>query len=148
MTAIRAQRSRAMESHGDVGSLAVELTVLMPALFLLAIILLVFGRVANARQQTVEAARAGAEVAAVQPSGSSAQSAATQLAMSDLVDESRACSGGSVSTDITHYTQGGWVTVAVTCSVSLSDLSVPGLPKSTTLAGSSVAPIDPYRSIQ
>ena len=51
-----------------------ELVVLTPVLFLLALMILVFGRVSEARQQVVEAARAGAEAAAVLPDAQSAES--------------------------------------------------------------------------
>lgn len=132
----------------DSGSVAVELVVLTPVLFLLALMMLVFGRVSEARQQVVEAARSGAQAAAVAPDARSAQSAAIQLATFDLFDRAHTCSGGDVLVDVSRFAPGGSVTVEVSCHVDLSDLSVPGVPGSTTVHASASAPIDPYRSVQ
>lgn len=136
------------KARPDSGSVAVELVVLTPVLFLLALMVLVFGRVSEARQQVVEAARSGAEAAAVLPDARSAQSGATQLVTLDLFDRTRTCSGGNVSVDVSRFTPGGSVTVVVSCNVDLSDLSVPGVPGSTMVRASATAPIDPYRSVQ
>lgn len=138
---------RAHRAPSDDGSMAVELVVLTPALFLLAILILAFGRVAEARQQVVEAARAGAEAAAVQPDSSTAQEGAARLAVRDLFEGAHTCAGDQVTVDVGRFAPGGSVTVDVTCTVTLSDLSVPGLPGSTTLRASSTAPVDPYRSV-
>jgi Flp pilus assembly protein TadG len=132
----------------DSGSVAVELVVLTPVLFLLALMMLVFGRVSEARQQVVEAARSGAEAAAVLPDARSGQSGAIQQATLDLFDRTHTCSGGGVSVDVSRFTPGGSVTVVVSCNVDLSELSVPGVPGSTTIRASATAPIDPYRSVQ
>jgi Flp pilus assembly protein TadG len=136
------------ESRSDAGSAAVELVVLTPVLFLLALMALAFGRVSEARQQVVEAARAGAEAAAVLPDAQIAQTGAAQLAVSDVVDQTHVCSGANVFVDVSHFAPGGSVTVDVACSVDLSDLSVPGVPGSTTVHASATAPIDPYRAVQ
>jgi Flp pilus assembly protein TadG len=140
-----------MSAHGelraDAGSVAVELVVLTPALFLLALMMIVFGRVSEAHQQVVEAARAGAEAAAVLPDARSAQGGAADLAVADLFDRTHTCSEESISVNVSNFAPGGSVTVAVSCSVNLSDLSVPGVPGTTTVRASATAPIDPYRSV-
>jgi Flp pilus assembly protein TadG len=141
-------RSPTAHDVSEEGSLTVELLALTPVLFLLVLVVMIFGRVAVARQQVVEAARAGAEAAAVQSGSTSAQSAAAQLAVTDLVDQLKICATNHVTVDTSHFAPGGSVTVAVTCNVDLSDVSVPGLPGSTTLQSSATAPIDPYRSVQ
>lgn len=131
----------------DAGSMTVELVVLTPVLFLLALMVLVFGRVSEARQQAVEAARAGAEAAAVEPNASSAQSGAAEIAGAELFGRTRACVSGTVVVDVSQFVPGGSVTVEVACSVDLSDLSVPGVPGSTTVRASATAPLDPYRAV-
>jgi Flp pilus assembly protein TadG len=127
--------------------MAVELVVLTPVLFLLAVMVLAFGRVSEARQQVVEAARAGAEAAAVLPDATSAQSGAAHLAVLDLFERTHTCTGGNVSVNVSDFKPGGSVTVEVACDVDLSDLSVPGMPGATTIRASATAPIDPYRSV-
>ncbi len=140
----RARRSRAFPEEG---SLAVELVVLTPVLFLLALMAMIFGRVSLARQQVTEAARAGAQAAAVQTGAPGAQAAAAQLAVADLVDQTRTCVADQVTVDVSRFTPGGSVSVVVSCNVDLSDLAVPGMPGSTTLRASATAPIDPYRAV-
>jgi hypothetical protein len=133
---------------GDSGSLVVELVVLTPVVFLIALCILVFGRVSNARQLVTESARAGAQAASVMPNAESAQSAAVENAGVGTEGQPHTCAHADVVTDVSHYYPGGYVTVTVTCAVALSDLSVPGVPGSTTIRESSTAPVDPYRSVQ
>jgi len=131
----------------DRGSLVVELVVLTPVLMVVALAVTAFGRVAEARQQVIEAARAGAEAAAVEPDPSSAQAASVVDAAVGTSDPAQTCAARQVLTDTSHFYPGGFVTVTVVCQVPLADLSVPGLPGSTTVRATSTAPIDPYRSV-
>jgi len=131
----------------EKGSLTVELVVLTPVLLLVVLVVVAFGRVAEARQQVVEAARAGAEVASVQPDGAAAEQEAELEATVGTSDHALTCAAETVTTDISHFRPRGHVTVTVTCRVPLADLSVTGLPGSTTVQATSTAPIDPYRSV-
>jgi Flp pilus assembly protein TadG len=139
---------RINDSPSDDGSLTVELVVLTPVLFLLALTMVVFGRVTEARQQVVESSRAAAQIAAVLPNAAAAESAAAGAVSTGDLDRGHYCPTPEVTTDVTHFFAGGYVTVTVVCRVNLSDLSVPGMPGSTTVRASSTAPIDPYRSVQ
>jgi len=131
----------------EKGSLTVELVVLTPVLLLVVLVVVAFGRVAEARQQVVEAARAGAELASVQPDGAAAEQEAELDATVGTSDHALTCATETVTTDISHFRPRGHVTVTVTCRVPLADLSVTGLPGSTTVQATSTAPIDPYRSV-
>ena len=130
------------------GSLTVELVALTPVLLGLALLLLAFGRVTEARQQVVEAARAGAESAAVLPTPAAAQTGAAEAAVVGVLGRGQTCVHAQVVTDLSHFQPGGYVSVTVTCQVGLADLSVPGVPGSMTVKATSTAPIDPYRSVQ
>ncbi len=132
----------------DRGSLTVELVVLTPVLLLVILVVAVFGRVAQARQQVVEAARAAAEAAAVEPDPASATAASDLDATVGFAGHPHSCSARQVVTDTSHFFPGGFVTVTVVCSVPLADVSVPGLPGSTSVRASSTSPIDPYRSVR
>ena len=55
-------------SRDERGSLTVELVVVTPVLIAMALTVIVFGRVSEAHQQVIEASRAAAEAAAVEPS--------------------------------------------------------------------------------
>jgi Flp pilus assembly protein TadG len=134
---------------GDqAGSLTVELVVITPVLVVLALTIIVFGRVSEARQHVAEASSAGAEAAAVSLSPESAQSGAAATAVTGDLERADVCAHPEISTDVSHFYPGGYVTVTVVCQVDLSDVGVPGLPGTTTVSASSTAPIDPYRSVQ
>jgi Flp pilus assembly protein TadG len=129
------------------GSLMVEMVVMTPVVFILALTILVFGRVSEARQQVVEASRAGAQAAAVLPSAANAQWGAAANAVVGVFGQAHTCAHAQIHTDVSHFYPGGYVTVTVVCQVDLSDLSVPGIPGSTSVRASATAPIDPYRSV-
>ncbi len=138
---------RSSPGHRDGGSLTVELVVLTPVLFLFVTAALVFGRITSSRQQVIEAARAGAETAAIAPAaGDAAWSAQVDAAVTDA-GSGRICRNQQVTSNLSHFVAGGYVTVTVACQVPLSDLALPGMPGSTTVSASATAPVDPYRSI-
>lgn len=132
----------------DEGSLVVELVVLTPVLFLLVLAAVAFGRIADARQLVTESARAGAQAAAVMPDASSASAAAVENATQGDSGRHSPCSRLSVTPDVSHFQPGGSVTVTVVCTVDLADLSFPGMPGTTTISASTVAPVDPYQSVR
>lgn len=132
---------------GDNGSLTVELVLLTPALFLVVLTVVAFGRISQARQQVADAASAAVEAAAVAADASSAASAAQLDVEAELDGSLHSCADPSIGTDTSRFYPGGSVTVTVTCHVALSDLSISGIPGSTSIRASSTAPIDPYRSV-
>ena len=134
-------------SRGDRGSLTVELVVLTPVLFVVLLTTLFFGRVVEARQQVVEAARAGAESAAVLPTVGTAQWVGSIDSVVELIGRSHTCAHATVTMDTSHFVPGGYVTAHVSCLVLLADVGFPGLPGSTTVSASATAPLDPYRSV-
>ena len=132
----------------DQGSVAVELVAISPVLVVLALASLVFGRISAMNQEVTEAARAGAEAAAVQPSAAAARWSGSLNVVAALLQSARTCGHATVSTDTGQFVPGGTVTVRVTCQVPLSDIGFPGVPGSTTVQASATAPIDPYRPVQ
>lgn len=139
---------RARRLRNQSGSLTVELVVVTPVLFMMALFIIMFGRVSEAHQRVIEAASAGAEAAAVMPSPGSAESDVAITAATEGLSSARLCPHPEVTTDVSHFYPGGYVRVTVSCQVVLSDLGVPGMPGSTTVRATSTAPIDPYRSVQ
>lgn len=133
--------------HDESASLTVELVVLTPVLFVFVLMAVAFGRITGARQQVIGAARAGAQSAAVMSDGQSAARAAPISALAGIIDQKRTCIDARVSTDVSHFYPGGFVVVTVACRVELSDLSIPGIPGTTTVSASSTAPIDPFRPV-
>jgi Flp pilus assembly protein TadG len=131
----------------DEGSMTVELVLLTPAVFLIALAVLAFGRVTESNQLVVEASRAGAEAAAVQPNAASADAGAAESAVVGIFGRAHTCAQASVTTDTSHFYPGGYVRVTVACQVNLFDLGVPGWPGTRTVESTATAPIDPYRSV-
>jgi Flp pilus assembly protein TadG len=131
----------------DRGSLTVELVVLTPVLLVVALVTLVFGRITEARQQVVEASRAGAEAAAILPTVGTAQWVGAINAVINLIGRTHTCAHVSIVTDTSRFVAGGVVTVHVTCTVLLADIAFPGVPGSTVVQASATAPLDPYRSV-
>jgi Flp pilus assembly protein TadG len=140
-------RDRGQPIRDQGGSIIVEIVVITPVLFVLVLILVMFGRVSEAHQQVVEAARAGAEAAAVLPTSESAQSGGPEAAAIAVFGQTHTCVHAQITADVSKFQPGGSVSVTVVCQVDLSDLSIPGVPGSTTVQATAVAPIDPYRSV-
>ena len=124
-----------------------ELVVITPVVLVVVLASLVFGRVSEARQQVVEAARAGAEAAAVLPAVGTAQWVGSINSVIDLLGRTHTCAHATISIDTSRFAPGGYVTAHVSCLVLLSDIGFPGMPGSTTVSASATAPLDPYRSV-
>ncbi|HEV3281019.1 MAG TPA: TadE/TadG family type IV pilus assembly protein [Acidimicrobiales bacterium] len=137
----------ARDRRDEQGSLTLELMLLTPALIIVAVTTVAFGRVSESRQQVSQAARAGAEAAAIAADPSGAVSVATSDAATEVVGGGHVCTNRRIETDTSRFYPGGFVTVTVICQVALSDLSIPGLPGTVSIRASSTAPIDPYRSV-
>ncbi len=90
------------------GSLIVEMVIIMPVLFVLVLILVVFGRVSEAHQQVVEAARAGAEAAAVLPTSESAQSGGPEAAAIGVFGQTHTCVHAQITTDLGQFPSRGF----------------------------------------
>jgi Flp pilus assembly protein TadG len=131
----------------DRGSLTVELVLLAPVLLVVVLATLVFGRLSEARQQVVEASRAGAEAAAVLPTVGTAQWVGSINSVINLIGRTHTCAHVTIVIDTAHFVPGGYVTARVNCVVRLSDIGFPGIPGSTTVTASATAPLDPYRAV-
>jgi Flp pilus assembly protein TadG len=134
--------------HDDRGSVTLELAILAPALLLLLGALVFAGRVETSSASVEQAARAAARDASLARTADAARSAALASAQRELAGSDCA------STDVVVDTAGfaaplgttAAITVTVTCTVSLADLAIPGLPGSHALTGQATSPIDRYRT--
>jgi Flp pilus assembly protein TadG len=132
----------------QTGSLTVELVLLVPLLILFTIFAMALGRYEMARQEVIGAARSGADAAAIVASPPQAQQAANSASEPDLQPLGHACASPKILADTSQFVPGGFVRVTVSCRIDFSDLMMPGLPGSTVVRASQIAPIDPYRSVQ
>ncbi|MCL4422172.1 MAG: pilus assembly protein [Actinobacteria bacterium] len=129
------------------GSFTLEAVVLAPVLVLFALLMIMLGRYVQARAEVIGAARAAAQVAAVQPSAAEARQAALGAATGDVRSHLSSCSAVQVGVTTSSFRPGGVVSVKVECQVSFSSLGAPGMPGSALIHAAVAAPVDPYQSV-
>ena len=135
----------------DRGSFAIEAAILVPSLVLFLLLVIAAGRIETAKGAMDAAARDGARSASLARTVDAAQTAAEDSAAATLHQEGVTCQDQQVAdVDTDDFApplgQTGEVTVTVTCTVPLGDLSVPGLPGSHTMTSSFTSVIDAYRA--
>lgn len=130
------------------GSVSLELAIIAPALLLLLGALVLAGRVETSSASVEQAARAAARDASLARTPDAARTTAVTSAQRELAG------GTCVNIDVTVDTSGfaapvgtnAAVTVTVSCTVSVANLAIPGLPGAHTMTGTATSPLDRYRS--
>jgi Flp pilus assembly protein TadG len=129
----------------DDGSLTVEMVLLAPLVFAVFCFIIGLGRLDEAHGKLVGAARDAARAASDARTSADATDAASNAAHLDLTTSGFTCRDVSVHVDTHDFTAGGVVNVTVSCTTSLSDVTIGGLPGAKTLTASASAPLDTYR---
>ena len=129
----------------DRGSAAAELVLVTPFLILLLLFAVAAGRLVQARLDVDSAAEQAARAASLARTPEAASAQATQVAQAALAGQSVTCNPAVITPDTSDFTPGGQVSVQVSCTVRLSDLSLLHLPGSQTLTATFTSPIDTYR---
>ena len=134
----------------DRGSVTLELAILTPALILLLGLVALAGRVEVAASAVEHAAAAGARAASLARTVDAARAVATETVQRELDAQGLRCAPSTVAVDTAGFDaplgDPATVTVTTSCTVTMSDLDVPGLPGSRTLTGQATSPIDRYRT--
>jgi len=138
---IRGRRPR----RRDDGSAAVELVLITPLLVLVWLLIVAGGRMVQARIEVDSAARQAARAASIAGDPATAASDASAAAQAALASQHLTCGNLAVTADTSDFIPGGQVTVQVSCTVSLSGLSLLHLPGAETLSSHFASPIDVYR---
>ena len=140
--------TRLQQRRDDRGSVTLELAILAPALLLLLGALVFAGRVQTSSATVEQAARAAARDASLARTADAARATALASAQRELAGSD--CASTDVTVDVTGFAApvgtNAAITVTVTCTVSLGDLAIPGLPGVHTMTGTATSPIDRYRS--
>jgi len=135
----------------DRGSESVELAILLPVAFLILAMLVMGARIALAGDRISGVAGIAAREASLARSSAAAEQLATASATEALASRDLHCADVQVTVDTAGFTSApgalASVTVAVTCTVDLSDIGVAGLPGSRTLRDSATSPLDPARDL-
>lgn len=129
----------------EVGSVAVEMAVIAPALVALLLLVVFAGRVAQADGDVRRASAAAARAASLRQDPAGAEEAARDAAAANVAASRVACGALDTAVDTSRFAAGGTVTVTVRCTASLADVSLLGLPGSRTFTARSVAVVDRFR---
>lgn len=149
MRAISKMIRRAGRARGDEGSIAIEAAIILPPLIMFVCLAIAGGRIVTSGAKIDAAAEDAAREASIHRTAASAQAAAQAAAAESLDDQGIACASSSVAINTSGLSvpvgQVGTVTVTVTCTVSLSDLLLPGVPGAKTLTSTATSVVDQYR---
>jgi Flp pilus assembly protein TadG len=129
----------------DLGSVAVELTLLVPLFVVLLLAIVHGGRILHARTQVRAAAHSAARAASLARTRSAASSAAQTAALQNRTSGT-SCRSMRVDVDLADFHPGGAVAVTVHCRTNLSDLGLLGVPGSRTISARSVEVVDRWRA--
>lgn len=136
-------------ARDDRGSVSVGTSVVLPAFFLMGLLVIAFGRIAIAEGAVQSAANEAARAASISRAATSAQSAASSAASTTLTNSGLSCVSTDVNTSTSGFStsvgQAATVQVTVTCVVQLSDLTLPGAPSTRTLTATATSVLDTYR---
>ncbi len=127
------------------GSAAAELVLVTPLLILFLLFAVAAGRLVQGKLDVDSAAQQAARAASEARTPQAASAQATQVARAALAGQSVSCDPAVITPDTGDFTPSGEVTVQVTCTVRLSDLSLLHIPGSETITSTFTAPIDTYR---
>jgi Flp pilus assembly protein TadG len=135
--------------RGDRASATTETVLVMPALIGFLFLLVLAGRLTDARSDLVGAANDAARAASLQYDLASAEIQAQRAADDSVRGEHLNCAGGPQVTVFPEggFQRGGTVRVTVTCVVATSDLTYVAAGPTVTLTEVAWEPIDTYRSV-
>jgi hypothetical protein len=127
------------------------MAILLPVGILVLTLLVIGGRVALAGDRITGVAAIAAREASLARSAAAAQQVATSTATRALSAQNLHCTNVRVDVDTSGFATApgtpASVTVAVSCTVDLSDIGVAGLPGSRTLHDTASSPLDPARDV-
>ncbi|MGY1583894.1 TadE/TadG family type IV pilus assembly protein [Streptomyces sp. MN13] len=149
MNQVRYTARWARRLRSDEGSTAIEAAIILPSLIMFLCLAIAGGRIVTSGSKIDAAAEDAAREASIHRTVAAAQGAAHAAATQSLNDQGIKCAPTSVNINTGGLSvpvgQVGTVTVTVTCTVSLSDLLLPGVPGARTLTSTATSVVDQYR---
>lgn len=126
------------------------MAILAPVLVLMVVAVVFAGRTALAHQATTGVASAAARAASIARTGSDARSSAQQIAAATATSRGLPCDPLTVRVDTDGFNArlgvDADVTVTVSCTLAVADLTMPGIPGRVTITDTARSPIDTYRA--
>ena len=145
----RLDRLRLRGREAGMGGESLELVIIAPLILALFMVIVAVGRYELGSGKIDQAAGAAARAASQQVSAVQAEPAATAAAQSSLASAGVTCQNVAVSVDTAGFTVAAGstadVTVTVSCTVSWSDLTIPGWPGNRDIQASAASPLDTRR---
>jgi Flp pilus assembly protein TadG len=129
--------------RGDAGPL--EMVILLPAVLLLFGLVVAFGRTTTADTDVEHAARVGARAAASAQTSGGGHALASAVVADSLRRAGLSCASGPAVSVTGPWTPGGRITVTVSCTASLADVTKFGVPGARTLSATASEVIDRTR---
>jgi Flp pilus assembly protein TadG len=133
----------------DVGSASLELVIWAPVLLLIAAVIVLAGRIAQATQAVEVAAAEAARAASAARTQAQATARAKSAATAALSSAGLRCSSTSITIDTSEWSRRpgtpARVSAQIGCRIGLEDLSIPGVPGSRDVSATASSALDVYR---
>lgn len=137
--------TRRRQRPRDRGAMAIEVVIAAPVMLLMVLLVMGGARYVDAHMEVTSAAAEAARAASLERDPYASVAAGREAATATLDARGKSCASLDVDIDVTSYEPGGQVSATVLCRTDLSDITMSGMPGSTTFEGHSVAPIEQYR---
>lgn len=139
-------RQQAVGRDGERGSAALELVVVTPLLVLLLLVVVALGRLADARLIVADAAHQAARAASLTRTEAEARTQAQRAANTAIKNSGSACTRPRVTLTTNGLAPGATVSVRISCTADLGDLTRTRMPGHVALSGTAFSVVDAYRS--
>lgn len=138
-------RLRDRRPRGDAGLAVLELVIATTLLISVLLLVVGFGRYTEAQQLAEQAAGAAARAASLDATPAQATRDAQQTAADSVASAGQSCNDLQVSVDTSAFRPGGQVSVTVSCTADLSQLTLAGFGPNETVRSTQTAPLEAYR---
>ncbi|WP_419994467.1 TadE family protein [Streptomyces boninensis] len=129
------------------GSATVELIAATPLLVLIALVVIALGRLADARLLVGDTAHQAARAASLAHTAGEADTEARKVVGAALNGNGPSCRAHHLALSHAGLRPGTQVRARLSCTVAVGDLIGSGfVPGTTTITGTSVSPVDTFRS--
>jgi Flp pilus assembly protein TadG len=139
-----------LPDRDERGAVTVELVIIVPALIIMLGLLIAGGRIWFAKSTVAQAAQAASRAATIERTAGAARVAGRDAGRSSLTTAGLDCADQSVSIDTSGFSVSvgvpATVRATVKCTVTFSDVLLPGIPGSMSVTRTEASALDTYRT--